>query len=73
MQMDLNRRITSIQTGLHEAAEQGTDLQPFINQMQQLGPEQAKLAIWTLGLLRDNAAEGEQREGAPQTPNRTEL
>ena len=69
LQMDLNRRSKSIQGKLQKAIDEGQDLQPFIEQLQQLGPEQAKLAIWTLGLLRDS----EQPEGGPQNQQRMEL
>ncbi|MEC8337869.1 MAG: hypothetical protein VXZ84_06985 [Planctomycetota bacterium] len=69
LQLDLNRRSESIQGKLQKAIDEGQDLQPFIEQLQQLGPEQAKLALWTLGLLRDR----EQTEGGPQNQKRMEL
>ena len=73
IQVDLNRRIASIQMEMEQADSAGSDLQPFIKQLQELGPEQAKLAIWTLGLLRDNASGSKQQQGKALAPKRTEL
>ena len=50
--MDLNHRIESIQHEI-ETVTDNSDVAPLIEQLHQLGPEQAKLAIWTLGLLRE--------------------
>ena len=70
LQMDLNHRIESIQREIETVTDNG-DVAPLIDQLHQLGPEQAKLAIWTLGLLREEDQDREKGNNAD--PKRTEL
>jgi hypothetical protein len=73
LQIDLNRRIQSIQEKIKTATNDQSDVDALIEQLQQLGPEQAKLAIWTLGLLRDNDQDGKKNDGKKTDPERIEL
>ena len=68
--MDLNHRIESIQREIETVTDNG-DVAPLIEQLHQLGPEQAKLAIWTLGLLREE--DQDREKGNNVDPKRTEL
>ena len=71
LQMDLNRRIESIQHEIESITDNNGDVAPLIEQLHQLGPEQAKLANWTLGLLREKDQDRENGDNAD--PKRTEL
>ena len=73
LQMDLNQRILSIQSEIQNVTNQNGDVEPLIEQLQQLGPEQAKLALWTLGLLRDSNQNNEKRDKNQAEPKRMEL
>ena len=73
LQMDLNQRILSIQNEIQKVTNQKGDVEPLIEQLQQLGPEQAKLALWTLGLLRESNQNIENRDDNHAEPKRMEL
>ncbi|MDG2407378.1 MAG: hypothetical protein P8M53_00025, partial [Pirellulales bacterium] len=62
LQMDLNQRILSIQNEIQKVTNQKGDVEPLVEQLQQLGPKQAKLALWTLGLLRESNQNIENRD-----------
>ena len=73
LQMDLNQRILSIQNEIQKVTDQRGDVEPLIEQLQQFGPEQAKLALWTLGLLRESNQNIENRDDNNAEPKRMEL
>jgi len=53
LQQDLNHRSDLLRTEIDATVARGEDPNGLIEQMRQLGHEQTKLAIWTLGILRD--------------------
>ena len=61
LQQDLNQRSNLLRVEIDASVEHNEDPTPLIDKMRQLGHEQAKLAMWTLGILRDDDQQKENQ------------
>ena len=64
LQQDLNHRSDLLRTEINATVARGEDPNGLIEQMRQLGDEQTKLAIWTLGILRDENQQPGAEDGS---------